>query len=470
MRPVCCTSRAWAVFRVLQNNKRAVPSLSSARNMYQRFTLTLLLAVVAALVSANNNLPKSRVHRDAVLQSRADMPDLRFNYGGEKVRGVGLGGWLVIESFIAPGVYEQTDDDRVIDEWSFGHYTPRRKAERILRNHINNFITEDDFKEIKSYGLNHVRVPFPYWGIRTYGDDPYVKVNQYDKLKEAAHWASKHDLYMMIELHSVPGNANGYDHGGRINQTDWLGNDKNEERTRDILSTLAKEFSKDEYSHVTGITLVNEPTGDRDQVYAFYKSAYKSVRNPTGNKNTPLMVVIGDAFQNPATNDYWSSKMNPPRFQNVMVDTHVYSIFDDNSVSQSLGQRIDYWCGLRDGFAKSSKHLYQIVGEWSPAFTDCAPHLNGRFKGARYNGQFPGSKHVGSCKRKSGNSNDWTDKYKKQLARSFGAQSSSYEGGTGWIMWTWRTENHNADDWSYRAGVRGGWIPRNVDDREFSCS
>ena len=54
--------------------------------MYQRFTLTLLLAVVAALVSANNNLPKSRVHRDAVLQSRADMPDLRFNYGGEKVR------------------------------------------------------------------------------------------------------------------------------------------------------------------------------------------------------------------------------------------------------------------------------------------------------------------------------------------------------------------------------------------------
>ncbi|WFD34939.1 glucan 1,3-beta-glucosidase [Malassezia cuniculi] len=438
--------------------------------MFQRFTFTLFVAVLAVVASARNVLPKNREQRINTLQSRADMPSLRFNYGGEKVRGVGLGGWLVIESFIAPSIFEQTEDDRVVDEWSFGTYTPRRKAERILRNHFDNFITEEDFREIKSYGLNHVRVPFPYWGIRTYPGDPYLRLNQYDKLKEAARWARNNDLYMMIELHTVPGGANGYDHGGKVNQTEWLGNDQNEQRTRDILAILAEEFSKDEYTHVTGITLVNEPNGNRDQIYSFYRSAYDSVRNPTGNSNTPLLVMIGDAFQNPADNDFWHNKMNAPRFQNVMIDTHVYSIFDDNSVSQTLGQRIDYWCGLHDGFRNASRHLYQLVGEWSPAFTDCAPRLNGRFIGARYDGTFPGSSRVGSCSRRSGNSKNWTDKYKQQLARSFGAQSSAYEGGTGWVMWTWRTEGHNADDWSYRAGVRGGWIPRNVDDRQFSCS
>lgn len=442
---------------------------NSALAMYNRVVVALFAAVLAVIASARNDLPKNREERVSELQARAPAPSLRFNYSGEKVRGVGIGGWLVIESFISPSIYDKTGDDRVIDEWSFAKYTPRRKAERILRDHFDNFITEDDFREIKSYGLNHVRISFPYWGLRTYPGDPYLKLNQYDKLKEAAGWAKKHDIAMIIEVHTVPGGANGYDHGGRLNQTDWLGNDTNESRTIDLLRELSKEFSKDEYSTVTGISLVNEPNGDRDKIYDFYKRAYDAVRNPADGVTSPLMVVIGDAFQNPATSDYWNNKMNPPRFQNVMMDTHVYSIFDDNSVSQTLAQRIGYWCSLRDGFKKSTKHLYQIVGEWSPAFTDCAPRVNGRFKGARLDGKFPGSKYHASCRGKSGNSKNWSDEYKDQLRRSFDAQSSSYEGGAGWIMWTWRTEHHNADDWSYRAGVRGGWIPRDPTDHRYPC-
>ena len=36
-------------------------------------------------------------------------------------------------------------------------------------------------------------------------------------------------------------------------------------------------------------------------------------------------------------------------------------------------------------------------------------------------------------------------------------------------MWTWKVENHNADEWSYRAGVRNGWIPRDPTQRQSSC-
>lgn len=39
-------------------------------------------------------------------------------------------------------------------------------------------------------------------------------------------------------------------------------------------------------------------------------------------------------------------------------------------------------------------------------------------------------------------------------------QTSVYENSSsGWIMWTWKAES--ADDWSYQAGLAGGWIPSN---------
>jgi hypothetical protein len=39
--------------------------------------------------------------------------DLKFNYGGEKVRGVNLGGWFVLEPWITPSIFEATPDNVV---------------------------------------------------------------------------------------------------------------------------------------------------------------------------------------------------------------------------------------------------------------------------------------------------------------------------------------------------------------------
>ena len=34
--------------------------------------------------------------------------DLKFNFGQDKVRGVNLGGWLVLEPWITPSIFEAT--------------------------------------------------------------------------------------------------------------------------------------------------------------------------------------------------------------------------------------------------------------------------------------------------------------------------------------------------------------------------
>lgn len=36
-----------------------------------------------------------------------------FNFGSDKVRGVDLGGWFVLEPWITPSLFEQTPDDVV---------------------------------------------------------------------------------------------------------------------------------------------------------------------------------------------------------------------------------------------------------------------------------------------------------------------------------------------------------------------
>ena len=45
-------------------------------------------------------------------------------------------------------------------------------------------------------------------------------------------------------------------------------------------------------------------------------------------------------------------------------------------------------------------------------------------------------------------------------------QVITYEKASGWIQWTWKTEM--ADEWSYSAGIRYGWIPRDPTQRQHA--
>ncbi|CAE7119159.1 unnamed protein product, partial [Rhizoctonia solani] len=105
-------------------------------------------------------------------------------------------------------------------------------------------------------------------------------------------------------------------------------------------------------------------------------------------------------------------------------------------------------------------------GEWTTAPTDCAKYLNGRGVGARYDGTFPGSTKHGDCSTFTGDGNKFSSEYKTFLRKFYEAQVSAFErGGQGWFYWTWKAEE--AHDWSYQAGLAGGWIPTNPSDRQF---
>ena len=199
-----------------------------------------------------------------------------------------------------------------------------------------------------------------------------------------------------------------------------------------------------------------------DVIRQFWWDSYGNVRYGHGSTQTDTVVLIHDAFQPPS---YWSGFLTPPNHHGVAIDTHIYQIFHDDLIALSPEQHISLACNRTKTL--SEYELWTIVGEWSPARTDCAKYLNGRGIGARYDGTYPGSTAVGSCEGLTGSAESFSDEYKEFLGRFWEAQVNAYETRDGWIQWTWKTEEGTGEEWSYKAGLEHGWIPRDPTQRQY---
>ncbi|MCO5549751.1 hypothetical protein L7F22_003224 [Adiantum nelumboides] len=350
-------------------------------------------------------------------------------------------------------------DNRVIDEWTFGQYVSN--AGSRLESHWASFITEDDFSQIAAAGLNHVRIPIGYWALDK-GSSKFYKGSQYSYLKKAIGWARNHGLKVMIDLHGAPGSQNGFDNSGKKGPLNWFTKESYKNRAKAVIQTFANDFAS-QTDVVTTIELLNEPltTSGPSNALSFtrdyYNNAYYATRYTSSGQLTNYAVTIHDGFQ-PLS--YWNGAYPTPQYQQVILDTHQYSMFNNDQIRLSNNDRLQYFCNLGGQVASSNNNLYTIVGEWTSAPTDCAKYLNGRGIGSRYDGSFPGSSAVGSCNGKTGNGNNFSSSYKNFLQQMFDTQRKAYERGTGWIMWTWKTEQ--AADWDYQRGLQNGWITRNL--------
>jgi len=232
----------------------------------------------------------------------------------------------------------------------------------------------------------------------------------------------------------------------------WQTTNSNYDRTLAVIKQITQEYKND--PAVVGIAPLNEPAGFKDpkivtQAKRLWRDSYGFIRS----QNAKLGVVIHDAFQ-PISS--WQGFLGSGEAQGVLLDTHVYQIFSPEENARSNDEHVNVACQKASDIATSNPSV--VVGEWTPASTDCAKYLNGRGVGSRYDGSF-GNAPIGSCKGKTGPGYSLDDGYKKFLRRFWEAQTTSYEKATGWIQWTWKTES--ADEWSYQAGLKYGWIPQN---------
>ncbi|KAF8427709.1 glucan 1,3-beta-glucosidase precursor [Tirmania nivea] len=388
-----------------------------------------------------------------------------FAYATMKVRGVNLGGWLVLEPWITPSIFDQFGlSSGWVDEFTLSRGLGKEETVRRLTSHWETWITLADLQQIKNYGMNHVRIPIGYWAVAPLDGDPYVQ-GQLAYLDRAVQWARQVGLRVLVDLHGAPGSQNGFDNSGQRDRLQWQSTPGFVEHTLKVVGMLSARYAKAEFGDVVaGIEVLNEPLGpklDMGKIRQFWQDGYKEVQSK--GTNPSVLTVIGDAFQPTRT---WNGFMNPPEFNNVLLDVHHYQVFNPGVLQMSEQQHIDQACGV--GWDNRGVDKWVVVGEWSGAFTDCAKWLNGYNTYSRYEGRFGGSPYIGNCGRKiSSKVADLSRNERDRIRRYIEAQLDAYEQKTGWIFWTWKTEG--APEWDMQDLLAQGVFPRpdNPADRRW---
>ncbi|KAF8852067.1 glycoside hydrolase [Acephala macrosclerotiorum] len=407
------------------------------------------------------------------------------SYADRPARGVNIGGWLSLEPFITPSLFNYASGLGIIDEWTLTTHLGADLAKSTLEKHYATFVSEQTFKDIADAGLDHVRIPFSYWAVTTYDGDPYVFRVSWRYLLRGIEWARKYGLRINLDLHGLPGSQNGWNHSGRQGAIGWLNGTNgalNANRSLTIHDQLSQFFAQDRYKNIISFYgLANEPKMTAlnvTDVLDWTAQAYEIIHGNGVN----AYVVFGDGFM--GLNN-WQGKLTG--YSNLVLDAHQYVIFNVNQIDFNHTMKVSYAC--TDWTSQSEQSMSTTTGfgptifaEWSQADTDCAPNLNNVGVGSRWTGTYdfgdaslqvltpdcPTKDSQCSCTNANADPSTYSSMYKQFLLMFAEAQMKSFEEGWGWFYWTWITED--ATQWSYQLGLAAGILPAKAYSRDFNCS
>ncbi|KAI1211252.1 glycoside hydrolase family 5 protein [Annulohypoxylon truncatum] len=406
------------------------------------------------------------------------------DYSKTPARGVNLGGWLSLEPFITPSLFNYDSKLGIIDEWTLCNHLGAKTAASTLEKHYATFVTEQTFQEIQAAGLDHVRIPYSYWAVQTYDDDPYVFRTSWRYLLRGIEWARKYGLRVNLDLHGLPGSQNGWNHSGRQGLVNWLNGtngDLNSQRSLDVHDRLTKFFAQDRYKNIiTFYGLANEPrmvSLSADAVISWTTQAYNLVRKNGMTAN----IVFGDGFMGLAN---WQGKLTG--MDGLVLDVHQYLIFNNDQIIYTHQKKVQYAC---DGWTQQTEQSMNtatgfgptMFAEWSQADTDCTQYLTNVGWGNRWTGTYdsgnastqaltplcPTKDSSCTCDGANADPSQYSAAYKQFLKMFAEAQMVSFEKGWGWWYWTWDTES--APQWSYKKGLAAGILPATAYDKDFNC-
>ncbi|BEI87920.1 uncharacterized protein CcaverHIS019_0106380 [Cutaneotrichosporon cavernicola] len=381
-------------------------------------------------------------------------------WGKDIARGVNLGGWLVTEPFIVPALYEKYNNatPKAVDEYTLSQAMGANLAKE-MEEHYNTFITEKDFADIAAAGLNWVRIPIGYWAIGTQGDEPYLEKVSWAYFTKAISWGRKYGIRILLDLHSLPGSQNGWNHSGRSGTINWMRGAMglaNAQRSLEYLRSFTQYISQPGVKEVVPMLgLVNEVLyGDvgKDAMGSFYFESIEMIRGITGSgKGNGPLVAFHDGFQGPANWDGFLTGAD-----RLVMDQHPYLAF--GGVNQNpWPQQTQQACGWGGGVNDTAASWGVIIGgEWSLATNDCGMWLNG----VDVTGQYATT--YGSCTQFE-DWRTWDATFKQNLLNH---AMGSMDALQNFFFWTWRIGDSTVRGyaaspmWHYQLGLEQGWLPK----------
>lgn len=396
----------------------------------------------------------------------------RYHTEMEKVKGVNLGDWLVLEKWMSPGLFEGTTAE---DEYYLPTQLSREVYEARIKMHRREFISERDFAIIRDIGLNTVRIPVPYF---IFGDRPPF-IGCLQDLDNAFSWAEKYGIKVLIDLHTAPLSQNGFDNGGLSGVCRWSQTPEEVDFVLTVLEKLAKRYGQRE--GLLGITPINEPVTDpiwttmevqkryppvdpdlakgsapntMEFLRDFYEKAYDRIRP---NIAPDKYVVFHDAFQLKA----WKDFLTQPRFENVVLDTHQYLMMAETmGCDQTLDGYIKY---IQEVYAANMAEVQEYVpvicGEWC-LFNSYAVGMDTK-----------GGQTVLNGVEKNETTTALDADQKKHIYEELAnAQLAAWDNGSGYFYWSYKLLLDTVNDknwvgwdcWDLGKCVAEGWFPAHV--------
>ncbi|KAK4704592.1 glucan 1,3-beta-glucosidase, partial [Phenoliferia sp. Uapishka_3] len=430
-------------------------------------------------------------------RAQNDVPalDQTWDYSVNMISGVNLGGWLMLEPFITPALFEPfnsitdspTATNGAVDEWTLS-VALGNNLSTVLTNHYATFITEKDFAEIAAAGLNWVRIPIPYWIIEVQSGEPFLANVGWTYLLKAIEWARKYGIRINLDLHAVPGSQNGYNHSSKLGTINFLAGVMgvaNAQRTLNYIRTLAEFISQPQYANVVAMfSVLNEPRAaiiGIDSVRSFYLEAYETVRAITGiGEGKGPFISYHDGFVSQAktvAQGGWMGFMNGA--DRIAIDSHPYLCFDtqnNDPLSYQASKPCTNWAV--DMNTSTAEFGLTIAGEWALAINDCGKWINNVGNGRRFDGTWyapsnfdasvvtettPTFEAVGSC-------TEWDEWWNYNASTKAGLQNVAYahmDALRHWFFWTWKTGYSDVKQaivnplWNYQLALQEGFAPKN---------
>ncbi|GBE80896.1 Probable glucan 1,3-beta-glucosidase [Sparassis crispa] len=413
-----------------------------------------------------------------------------WTWGQDRVNGVNLGGLFVLEPFITPALFQANPG--AVDEWTLSTaLAGNGTLQQTLEQHYDTFITEQDIAEIAGAGLNWIRVPLPFWAINTWSNvgvdatgaavaEPFLARTCWNYFLRVVGWARKYGLRVNLDLHTIPGSQNGYNHSGKLGVVNFLNGPMglaNAERALDYIRILTEFITQPEYAPVIPMFgIVNEAllsTIGKDQLITFYLHAYDMIREITGvGEGKGPFISIHDGFQGAA---YWAGTLTGS--DRVALDTHMYFAFDGSPNGEPVavpangnanmlgGQWPLMACNAWGPQANTSQTAFGVTysGEFSNGMNDCGLYVNG----------------VGQGSSSAANCTLWSDAALWNETTREGVRTyalASMDALQDWFFWTWKIGNSSTSNsveaplWSYQLGLQYGFMPTDPREAIGTCA
>lgn len=328
----------------------------------------------------------------------------------QPLKGVNLGGWLVLERWMTPAVFKGTD---AVDEYTLSQTAEGRGA---IKKHRDTFIQESDFVWLRDNGIDAIRLPIGYWIFES-SDSLVPQVRYVDWAMKMAH---AYNIKVIIDLHGLKGSQNGYDHSGKVGKSEWFKHATYRDDTLHVLAAIAERYKDD--PQLWGIQIINEPKFGllHFKLRSFYKKAYRVLE---GILRPETHIIYSDGFT-PRTLS--GALGHSAQDGQIVMDVHLYHGTKFWTKFTTLEQ---YYRSLYHQ-TKLLKHLSKtqpvIVGEWS-----------GTLRQSVFD-SFPVAEHSALVKEHS----------KRQI--------ESFKYTAGWFYWSYKTEQPGV--WHFRSQVEAGII------------